>query len=135
MYTNNCEYPVWLTPPSPFLHSPSVRSRSGRFLLCVSFFAIEGTILSEMVECPTDIIAQWNYEVTDSKGNSYCSVNSSLDICQNTTLIFNTTQCSGNILHSGNLVYPRYRCLYTIYNKLFKQYDICHIMTESLTKC
>lgn len=73
------------------------------------FFVIEGTVLSEMVECPTDIIAKWNYVVTDSSGNSYCTVNSSLDICQNTTLIFNTSQCSGNILHSGNLVYPGYR--------------------------
>lgn len=102
---------------------------SNEYLLRVVFFlVIEGTVLSEMVECPTDIIAKWNYVVTDSSGNSYCTVNSSLDICQNTTLVFNTSECSGNLLHSGNLVYPKYNVRYfdflaCIYN-LFKQYDM-----------
>lgn len=106
------------------------------------FLVIEGTVLSEMVECPTDIIAKWNYVVTDSNGNSYCTVNSSLDICQNTTLIFNTSQCSGNLLHSGNLVYPRYNvsyfdflaCIQFITN--YSSLTTCLFrLSESLTKC
>ncbi|XP_076447174.1 uncharacterized protein LOC143284349 [Babylonia areolata] len=72
----------------------------------VSMLVKQGTGESEKTSCPVSLWGKYVYSLTDSSGSTFCSFNSWLDICTDTSApTVNTTLCTDTTLYSaaGNL--------------------------------